>query len=205
VSSTSTSEPCPKNGVPGFSALELLIGLALTVCLALTICPLWTQMNRAAAARTDLSTAMVQSRVAIARLERDLRLCSAAGCRFAIPGPILEASASQVVFLEPAGPGEAPLLVEWELNGGAMMRRWGACPAVSPATFGHSLYVDHKTMLERLEAGSTLGYVVDGITVAGPVSASALASVEAVILDARVRIVGGPGEVAVFTLARVGR
>jgi competence protein ComGC len=205
VPSTSISEPCRKNGVSGFSALELLIGLALTVCLALTICPLWTQMNMAAASRTDLSVAMVQSRVAIARLERDLRLCSAAKCRFAIPGPIVEASESQVVFLEPAGPGEAPLLVEWELTGGALMRRWGACPAARPATFGHSLYVDHKTMLEQLEAGSTLGYVIDGLTVAGPVSASALASVEAVILDARVKIVGGPGAVVMGSVARVGR
>lgn len=205
MSSTCTSRRGRKDGFLGFSALELLIGLALTVCLALTISPLWTHMNRAAAARTDLSVAMVQSRVAVARLERDLRLSSAADCRFATAGPVLEASASRVVFLEPAGTGEAPLLVEWELSGGALMRRWGACPPARPATFGHSLYADNKTMLELLEAGGIFRYVVDGITVAGPVPVSELASVEAVILDADVRIVGGPGAVAVATVARVGR
>jgi hypothetical protein len=205
VWSTFTSRPGGNDGVPGFSALELLIGLALTVCLALTICPLWSHMNRAAADRTDLSVAMVQSRVAVARLERDLRLASAAGCRFTAVGPILEASTSQVVFLEPAGPGEAPLLVEWELNGGALMRRWGACPAARPATFAHSLYVDNKTMLEQLEGGGSLKYMVDGITVAGPVPSAALASVDAVVLDARVKIQGISGEVVVATVARVER
>lgn len=205
MSSTCTSKRRLKGGAAGFSALELLIGLALTVGLALAVCPLWTQMNEAAANRTDLSVAMVQSRVAIARLERDLRLSSAADCRFTCTGPILEASVDQVVFLESAGTGLAPLLVEWELNGGALMRRRGACPAVRPGTFGHMIYADHKTMLEQLEAGGTFRYVVDGMVVGGPVAASALAEIEAVILDASVRVAGGSGAVAVATAARVGR
>ncbi len=205
MSSICTSRPGGKEDDLGFSALELLIGLALTVCLALSICPLWTHVNGVAAARTDLSVTMVQSRVAIARLERDLRLSSAAECRFATAGPVLAASPSQVIFLEPPVAGLEPLLVEWELNGGALMRRRGVCPDARPATFAHSLYVDNKTMLEHLEPGGVFRYVVDGIMVEGPVPPSELASVEAVVLDARVRIVGGPGAVAVGSVARVGR
>ncbi len=152
-----------------------------------------------------MSVALVQSRVAVARLERDLRLSSAVGCRFATVGPILEASVSQVVFLEPCVAGPEPLLVEWEVSGGALMRRWGACPAVRPSAFGHSLYLDHKTMLEQLDVGGSFSYLVDGLALEGPVPESALASIEAVILEAPMRVAGGPGAMAVRILARVGR
>jgi hypothetical protein len=205
VTSTCISRPRAKEWSGGFSAIELLIGLSLTVCLALTVCPLWTHIERAAAARTDMSVALVQSRVAVARLESDMRLSSAANCRFAAPGPILEASSSQVVFLEPAGAGMDPVLVEWEFSGGALMRRRGVCPVLRPVGFGHSLYLDHKTMLERLAPGGTFSYLVNGTTVAGPLPVSALAGVEAVILDARLRAVGGPGWIDVSTVAWVGR
>jgi hypothetical protein len=205
VWSTCISRPRAEDWAVGFTAIELLIGLALTVCLALAVCPLWSQIERAAAARTDMSVALVQSRVAVARFERDLRLAGAANCRFPAPGLVLEASSSQVVFLQPAGAGLEPVLLEWELSGGALMRRRGACPAVRPSVFGHSLYVDHKTMLEQLAPGGTFSYVVDGATVAGPLPASALAAVEAVILDARVRVVGGPGSIELAAVAWVGR
>jgi hypothetical protein len=205
VPSTCTSRQGGEDKLRGFSAIELLIGLGLTVCLALAVCPLWTNMGKAAAARTDMSVAVVQSRVAVARLERDLRLSSAAGCRFTTLGPVLQASNSQVVFLQRTGDGLEPVLVEWELSGRALMRRWRKCPAERPGEFAHSLYADHKTMLEQLETGGIFKYVVDGVTVPGPLSASELASIEAVMLEARVRVAGASGSVAVATVALVGR
>lgn len=189
----------------GFSAIELLVGLALALCLAAVAAPLWLSVQSAGAREGDRTVKWLQGRVAAARFERDLRLASGAGCLFSLGAPVLEAAADQVVFLERAATGSEPMLVEWELTGGALMRRWGDCPAVRPPSYRHSLFRDHKTMLEGLQGGATLSYVVNGAATAGPVSQRDLTSIEAVVLEMKVDVEGGRGSVRVATTARVGR
>jgi type II secretory pathway pseudopilin PulG len=209
VGSTSTSSASSAEsrhrGVGGFSLVEVLVALSLAVCLAMAIAPLWTTLEGNASAEGDKMIALVQSRVAIARLQRDLRLANASGCLFGASGPVLCATASQVVFLEPAETTETPVVVEWELVGGSLMRRSGPCPTARSLTFPHSLYTDHKTMLERVSSGSSFQYLVDGCRSDGAVAAEDLAGVECVFLDAAVGALGAHGEVQVATAAWVGR
>lgn len=185
--------------------VELLVGLALALCLAAAAAPLWLSLERAGTQEGDRTVQWLQGRVAVARLERDLRLASAGGCLFAVSGPLLEAAADQVVFLERARPGAAPILVEWELVGGALMRRWGDCPATRPSSYRHSLFRDHKTMLEGVRAGSAFSYVIEGVETSGPVIGAGLESVDAVILTVCADVEEERGSVRVATTARVGR
>jgi type II secretory pathway pseudopilin PulG len=141
----------------GFSVIELILGLALTVCLAVAVAPLWLSLQGTGVREGDQTVRLLQARVAAARFERDLRLASAAGCPFSLSAPILEASPSQVVFVERPTAGAALILVEWEIVDGTLMRRRGACPVARPVIFSHSLFVDHKTMLEGVRPGSVLG------------------------------------------------
>ncbi|OFW60568.1 MAG: hypothetical protein A2133_11950 [Actinobacteria bacterium RBG_16_64_13] len=153
----------------------------------------------------DRTVGAVQGRVAVSRLERDLRLASAGGCPFAAAGPVLEASASQVVFLRRAATGSKPILVEWEVVGGSLMRRWGPCPDETPSTYPHSNFSDNKTMLENLGNGSSLEYVVNGMLVSPPVAGTDLAAIDAVVLT--LQIGRGPAHVndSMVTTGRVGR
>ena len=185
--------------------VELLIGLALALCLATVAAPLWVSVERAGAREGDRTVQWLQGRVAVARLERDLRLASAGGCLFPVDGPILEATTGQVVFLGRTYADAAPILVEWELVGGALMRRWGDCPAGRPISYRHALFRDNKTMLEGVRAGSAFTYLVDGTEIVGPLDESDLASVEAVVLTMRADVAGEMGSVSVETTARVGR
>ncbi|MCE5253806.1 MAG: prepilin-type N-terminal cleavage/methylation domain-containing protein [Actinomycetia bacterium] len=192
-------------GSRGFTLVELLVGLALAATVAVAVAPLWASLEDVGADETDRTVQSLQGRVAIARFERDLRLASAAGCPFAVQGPVLEASGNQVVFLERTGDDGVATLVEWEIVNGALMRRWGPCPVTRPLVHGHSLYVDHKTMLDDVAAGSVFAYVVGGVPATGPVSGQDLDRIEAVVLDARVvSEEAGPG-VKVSTTARVAR
>ncbi|MBN1321826.1 MAG: hypothetical protein JXA87_13425 [Thermoleophilia bacterium] len=185
--------------------IELLVGLALALCLAAVAAPLWLSLESAGAREGDRTVQWLQGRVAVARLERDLRLASGDSCLFAVSGPLLEATADQVVFLGRTRPGAAPILVEWELVGGSLMRRWGDCPTARPSSYRHSLYRDHKTMLEGVRPGSVFAYLVDGVATAGPIAQANLESVEAVVLTMRVDVEGERGSVRVATTARVGR
>ena len=83
------------------------------------------------------------------------------GCLFPTSGALLEASASQVVLLQRAADGSGPVIVEWEIVRGALMRRWGSCPVATSGHVPHSLYKDHKTMLEDVGTGSSFTYVVE--------------------------------------------
>ena len=185
--------------------VELLVGLALALCLAAAAAPLWLSLESTGVREGDRTVQWLQGRVAVARLERDLRLASAGGCPFAVSGPLLEAAADQVVFLERARPGAAPILVEWELVGGALMRRWGDCPATRPSSHRHSLFKDHKTMLEGVRPGSAFSYVIEGVETLEPAGGNDLVSVEAVVLTLRTDVAGELGSVRVATTARVGR
>lgn len=195
------------DGIPrGFTLIELLIGLALAVSLAVALAPLWVSLETAGATEADRTVQSLQGRVAVARFERDLRLASAAGCPFALVSPILEASTSQVVFLERTANEGGPILVEWEITNGALMRRWGLCPLSRPTAYRHALYRDNKTMLEGVAGGSAFSYVVDGEIVAAPLTEKDLGSIEAVIFDTQVVAADQRStRVRVSTTARVAR
>ncbi len=62
---------------------------------------------------------------------------------------------------------------------GALMRRWGVCPSVRPAVFKHTLYLDHKTMLENVAPESRFEYVVGGVRTALLISVEHLKKIEA--------------------------
>jgi Tfp pilus assembly protein PilW len=193
------------SAVTGFSLVELIVGLALAMCVAVAAAPSWLALESTGASEADRTVCLLQGRVAVARLERELRLASAAGCPFAVTGPVLEASVSQLVFLERSPGSSVPLVVEWEIAGRSLMRRWGPCPAARPLAFAHSLYRDNKTMLEGVRSGSVFEYVVRGSVGAGPVCASDLASIEAVVVRLEAGGAGARGPVETAATARVGR
>jgi hypothetical protein len=189
----------------GFSVIELILGLVLTVCLAVAVAPLWLSLERIGVREGDQTVRLLQARVAAARFERDLRLASAAGCLFSLSTPILEATPSQVVFLEQPAPGAAPFLVEWEIVNGSLMRRRGACPVTRPVVFSHSLFVDHKTMLEGVRPGSALAYLEGSVRVDLSGMVVDLAPVDGVALELETSAEGANAYVHVTALGRVGR
>ena len=208
--STSTSrEPVSQlSAAPdelGFTLIELVLGLALSVILALAVAPLWTSLQGGSVSEGDQTLRLLQERVAVSRFERDLRLASAAGCLFELSAPVVEATGQRVVFLAPATRGSAPIVVEWEIGGGTLMRRWGDCPLTRAAAWAGSAYRDNKTMLEGVQSGSSFSYVVHGRVVGGPSTEAELAAIEAVVLDLRAKSEGARSPVRVASEARVGR
>jgi prepilin-type N-terminal cleavage/methylation domain-containing protein len=194
----------------GFSLLELLVGLALSVVLAVAVAPVWLSLQSGGAAAADRTIWLLQERVATARLERDLRLAGGDGCAFAVTGAVLEASASQVVFLERSTCGAEPRIVEWEIVGGNLMRRWGNSPAQCPDAYVHSLFVDSKTMLEGVASGSGFTYVVNGVGSGAPVARTRLAAIDGVVVhvktgQGRITEAAGAESTEITTTARVGR
>lgn len=189
----------------GFTLIEVLLGLTLTVVLALALMPLALCLERQSAQESDRTITVLQGRVAAARLERDLRLASAGRSVFVTYSAILEATPSQVVFLGQADDEVSLDLIEWECAGGRLMRRWGRCPDERPPVFGHGLFLDSKTMLEGLREGEPLSYVVMGRITPGPVPPEDLGDIEAV----RIRLEGeddaGRWSECMSTVARVGR
>jgi hypothetical protein len=205
VVSTSTSKGLRAGRSAGFSAIELILGLALTLCLALAVAPLWLSLQSAGAQEGDQTVQMLQGRVAAARFEHDMRLASAAGCPFSLSAPILEASPSQTVFLTRTAVDAAPVLVEWEIVNGTLMRRRGVCPATRPTAFAHSLFVDHKTMLQEVKLGSSFVYLADGEVVDPSAGAVTFASVDSVVLQLSTAAAGASAAVSVAARGRVGR
>ncbi len=143
----------PRGGQRGICLVELLLALALGLCVALAALPVWSRVEGAALVAAENSIWGLQARVAVARLERDLRLATTVGAPFARDTPLLQAASTQVVLLTRDVGSDRLVLVEWELSGDNLMRRWGDCPQVEPTAFPHSLYRDSKTMLERVAAG----------------------------------------------------
>jgi prepilin-type N-terminal cleavage/methylation domain-containing protein len=190
---------------PGFTVVELMVGLAIGVLIALAVAPLWVSVEKVGAAEADAGISYLQGRVAVARFERDLRLAGAAGSLFATTWAVLEATPTQVVLLERGPEGEPPSLVEWELAGGSLMRRVGACPAVRPGTFAHSLYADNKTMLEHVERSSRLEYLAGAELLAGPVPQADLGLIDTVKLTLKTKPVSPAGVVAIDISTWVGK
>jgi hypothetical protein len=166
------------------SLIELLVALALTLVVAAATLSLWAGLQRAEAGDADRMILLTQARVAIARLERDLRLGTAQGCMFPLAGPVLEGQASEVVLLTRGVEGGLEV-VEWEAVGGSLMRRKGPCPAVRPSLIVHTLYNDNKTMLQNLGSSARFRYFMHGVEVEPPVAAEDLPFVD------EVRLVGG--------------
>ncbi len=204
--STSTTESRPRGRAAwhsggqrakeaaGFSLIELLLGLSLALCVGLGVAPVWVSSQSLAARAGDETVWMMQGRVAVARLERDLRLAGAQGCLFPAGGAVLQATSSQVVLLVGTGESSVPLLVEWEVVNGSLMRRWGTCPPGLPAVFSHLLYSDSKTMLENVDVPrSSFSYLLAGSAVTAPVSAADLLLVDTVSLQVIARTSGSPG------------
>jgi prepilin-type N-terminal cleavage/methylation domain-containing protein len=210
VVSTSTSESPARSKAAepyesGFTLIELILGLSLAVILALAVAPLWISVQGGSAREGDQTVRFLQGRVAVSRFERDLRLASAADCPFSLTAPIVEATASRVVFVTRPSYGVSPILVEWEIIGGSLMRRWGPCPSTRTVARAGSAYRDNKTMLEGVQSGSSFSYVVDGTSQVAPGSDAELAAVESVALDLRAESEGARSPVRVVSEARVGR
>ena len=212
--STSTSESAGGDmhpvrrarGERGFSLIEILLGLSLALSLALGVAPVWVSFQSLGVREGDETIWALQGRVAGARLERDLRLAGLQHCPFATGATILQATASQVILLVTSPESAAPLLVEWEITGGSLMRRWGTCPATRPSAFSHSLYSDNKTMLENLDTSpSGFSYRVAGRTVASPVPIADLPLLDGLTVELAARSTGGIGEEVVRVSGQVGR
>lgn len=194
----------------GFTLLELVIGLALAVSLAIAAAPLWHGLETAGTRAADGAVWILQQRVAMGRLERDLRLAGADGCTFPVSGPVLQASEDQVVFLVPSVSRDEPLIVEWEIIGGSLMRRWGVCPPRRLNVFPHSLYLDNKTMLQDIGRASSFTYLVRGTDGGAPVAESDVASIDTVVVHlvnsgSETGGLGSVGSGELTTRARVGR
>jgi Tfp pilus assembly protein PilW len=189
----------------GFSLIEVLLGLSLALCLALGLAPVWVSFQSLGVSEGDATEWALQGKVAAARLEKDVRLAGFETCSFSSGATVLQATASQVVLLVSTPGSAAPILVEWELVSGSLMRRWGACPAVRPSTFAHSLYPDSKTMLENVDtAQSGFSYQVAGRD-PGTVQAADLPLVDRVSLRLVEREQGLSGATNVVAGAPVGR
>jgi hypothetical protein len=189
----------------GFTALELLIGLTLTVLFLLAVAPLSLSLQGVGVRETDRTVALLQGRTAAGRFERDLRLATAGGSPFGVGGPILQCTARQVVFLGHASNDRTLNVIEWEIAAEGLMRRWGPCPVTRPVMFPHSLYLDSKTMYEGIGRNAGFSYLVNGRVVVGTVPEGDLDSIEAVVLRVSGQDSSGEWPLALWTTARVGR
>lgn len=144
----------------GFSLIEILVALVISLLLALAVAPLWFGLESSSAHAADRATVAGQSRVALARLERDLRTAVAEPLGRADGAAILRATPREVVLLVRAG--SAVDVVEWEVVGGALMRRCGPWLTQDLASLSHSWYSDHKTMLQGLLQSTDFSYLARG-------------------------------------------
>jgi type II secretory pathway component PulJ len=202
--STSSKLDMSGLGRGGFTALELLVGTSLAVMLTLATAPLLISMQTRGTIEADRTITVLQGRVAVARLERDLRMASAGDCDFAVEGPILEASTKQVVFLGTTGGSSELCLIEWEVVGSTLMRRWTPCPVAKPISFAHALYVDNKSMLEGLAEDTRFEYLVNGAMKSGTLGNSELPGVRGLTLRGGGQDVGGQWSKAICCEALVG-
>ena len=190
----------------GLSVIELLLGLSLALCLALGVAPLWVSFQSLGVREGDQTVWSLQARVSVARFERDLRTAGAEACRFPAGAAVLQATSSQVVLLVRTGEATAPVIVEWEIVGGSIMRRRGPCPVTRPTAYAHALYTDNKTMLENVDTTrSRFSYCVGGVAASVPLSPADLALVDGVTLELQARAEPGIALARTKAQAQVGR
>jgi len=198
----------PVGGFYGFSLIELLVGLALSLMLALAIAPLWMAAQKVTVEGGDRVLVTFQERTMVARLERDLRLASALGGGGLECAPVVQANARHLVLVTRSAASATPEIVEWELVGGSLMRRRGLWAGMPGGVVSHSLFSDHKTMLEGLAAGGSFTYLSGARALADDATADRDAISDVVIQGAV--IVGArpdlPGALVSFRAAmRVAR
>ena len=122
--STSSSED-------GFSLMELLVALVLSVLLALGVAPLWVGLQRTTVDGLARLLDAGRFQVVAARFERDLRMAvpgSAPGCSGAL---VLQAGERQITFVTQAVGGSGLEVVSWEVVGSSLMRRRRAYDPIS--------------------------------------------------------------------------
>lgn len=146
--------PCSRVSSCGFTLMEVLVGIVVTLILLLTLAPVWTGLEKRSVSNNDRMIGLLQSRVAAARLDRDLRLASGTGCGGILGSPLLKREWYELVLVTREAEGATPEIVEWEFAQGALMRRRGPWPGYLPGSITHSLYTDHKTMLEGVADGA---------------------------------------------------
>jgi prepilin-type N-terminal cleavage/methylation domain-containing protein len=188
----------------GFSFIEVMVALALALVVAAAALSLFTGLERTEAGDADRMILLTQSRVAVGRLERDLRLGTAQGCAFSVAGPLLEGQQNEVVLLTRSAEGGLTL-VEWEVTGSSLMRRKGPCPVVRPPVITHNLYNDNKTMLENMRSDAAFHYFAYGAEVEAPVAPEHLPFIDEVRLSGRAAVPGASLTVKVVAGCRVGR
>lgn len=138
----------------GFTLVEVLVGALLTLALFALMFPVWERLQQIAGDETEHAVAVAQTRVAVARFERDMRCASAVDTTGAECRAVLDATPSRLVLVSRPGREAAPELIEWEITGSSLMRRRGPWPGSLPGDFPKNLFTDHKTMLERVETAS---------------------------------------------------
>ena len=161
--------PGTLTGSRGFTLLELLLALALTVTLAAAVLPVWTGLLEYQTAASDHVIDLAQGRVAGARLVRDLRLASAADMAQAGGVALLRAEEEELVLLSQVGVEGGLELVEWELDGSRLVRRRSPWSGPLPDSIGHGAFIDHKTMLEGVSGDARFAYMAGGIRLLTPV------------------------------------
>jgi prepilin-type N-terminal cleavage/methylation domain-containing protein len=148
----------------GFSLIEVLVALALSLMIAMTVSTVWISTQRSQVEAADRVSARLMTRVVAARFEKDLRHATIEGCGTAITGSLLRAESQEVVMLSIAG-GHDPELVEWEVVGGSLMRRHGPWTGLVPPRSQHHAYTSNKTMLEGVGPSTGFAYGVTGLEV----------------------------------------
>jgi hypothetical protein len=126
-------------------------------------------------------------------------------CPFPAAGPVLGAGPSKVIVLVAVEAGQPPVLVEWELTGASLMRRWGPCTSARPELLGTSLFVDHKTMLEGVLDGSRFGFFLGYQEMDHPLALDELARLDRIELELVTAPLGQGEQSRISTAARVGR
>lgn len=192
----------------GFTLIELLVGMVLSLMLALAIAPLWVSAEKVTVEGGDRVLVTFQARTMVARLERDLRLAGALGGGGLECAPVVEADGHHLVVVTRSSSDATPELVEWEVVGASLMRRRGPWVGVPSGGVSHSLFTDHKTMLEGLATGASFAYLSGTRSLADDSTAERDAITDVVIQGAL--IVGGrpdvPGALVPFRVVmRVAR
>jgi hypothetical protein len=190
----------------GITLLELLVGMALTLVLAGALAPAWLGLQAAEVAAGDRAVVLVQSRVVVARLERDLRLAGGGG-GLAGAGGLVEADATHLVLLTAGLDGTGSELVEWEVVGTVLMRRRAPAVVAPRLPVSHGMFTDNKTMLEGVASRALFTYWSGGRALVVPLTASDLQQVEVVCAQSSLAAAGGrAGNSLHFTVeAEVGR
>ncbi|MHB1343359.1 MAG: prepilin-type N-terminal cleavage/methylation domain-containing protein [Thermoleophilia bacterium] len=187
----------------GFTLLEVLVALVLSLVILLGTAPLWVTTVRTGVASQELLVDVERWRVVSARLERDLRMASAAGIKGLGCVPLLEATPSRLVLVTRSAGGPEPEIVAWEFAGGSLMRRRMPVPAEGPSPT-ISGFPDNKTMLEGVDGG-VFFYSMGGLGLGTNLSTEDLTLVDAVEVTCSVTAGGRARGVGVTGAAGLGR